>query len=59
MKCPYCGSDDVEVVKTWKMRNYTVTHYKCRACGGTFNHYSDASTGKEFILRSGRRAVKH
>jgi len=37
------------------MRNYTVTHYRCRACGDSFNHYKDPSTGKEFMLRSRRR----
>ncbi|AFA38530.1 hypothetical protein Pogu_0503 [Pyrobaculum oguniense TE7] len=53
MKCPYCGSEDVEAVKSWEMpkRGYKVTRYRCRSCGGQFNHY--VGRGKEFVLRPG------
>ncbi|MGK0549923.1 MAG: hypothetical protein ABWU84_09895 [Pyrobaculum sp.] len=53
MKCPYCGSEKVEPVKSWEMpkMGYKVTHYRCKNCGGLFNHY--AGKGKEFVLRVG------
>nr|WP_268237947.1 hypothetical protein [Thermocladium modestius] len=38
------------------MRSYSVTHYRCRACGGAFNRYRDQGTGREFMLRSGKRS---
>ncbi|MEL9990572.1 MAG: hypothetical protein QXP98_00505 [Thermoproteus sp.] len=58
VKCPYCGSENVEAVKTWKMprQGYDVTHYRCRDCGGLFNHY--VGRGKEFVLRVGARRGK-
>ena len=53
MRCPYCGSENVEAVKSWEMpkRGYKVTHYLCRDCGGLFNHY--VGRGREFVLRAG------
>jgi len=56
VKCPYCGSEDVEAVKSWEMpkMGYRVTHYRCRHCGGLFNHY--VGRGREFMLRVGPRA---
>ncbi|MEM0463056.1 MAG: hypothetical protein QXO02_05765 [Thermofilaceae archaeon] len=53
MKCTYCGSESVEAVKSWEMpkRGYQVTRYRCRNCGGLFNHY--VGRGKEFVLRPG------
>jgi transposase-like protein len=53
MKCPYCGSSNVEKMKEWNMprRSYHVVHYVCRGCEGRFNHY--VGRGKEFILRVG------
>jgi transposase-like protein len=53
MKCPYCGSSNVERVKEWDMpkMGYHVTHYICRNCGGRFNHY--VGRGREFMLRVG------
>ncbi|MCC6021464.1 MAG: hypothetical protein LM577_08920 [Thermoproteaceae archaeon] len=53
MKCPYCGSPDVEKVRKWDMPRvgYHVVHYACRNCGGRFNHY--AGRGREFALGAG------
>jgi transposase-like protein len=53
MKCPYCGSSNVERVKEWDMpkMGYHVTHYVCRNCGGRFNHY--VGRWREFVLRVG------
>ncbi len=53
MKCPFCGSSNVERVKEWDMpkMGYHVTHYVCRNCGGRFNHY--VGRWREFVLRVG------
>ena len=53
MKCPYCGSFNVEKVKEWDMprRGYHVVHYVCKDCGDRFNHY--VGRRREFILRVG------
>lgn len=58
VKCPHCGSVNVEAVKTWKMprQGYDVTHYRCKNCGGLFNHY--VGRGREFVLRVGVRRGK-
>jgi len=55
MKCPYCGSSDVERVKEWDMpkMGFHVVHYVCWRCGGRFNHY--VGRGREFVLRVGPR----
>lgn len=55
MKCPYCGSVNVELVKSWEMpkMGYKVAHYRCKDCGGLFNHY--VGRGREFVLRVGPR----
>ena len=55
--CPYCGSSELEVQKSWRFRFYNVTRYKCRKCGGIFNHYANASgKGKpEFYIRVRQR----
>ncbi|MEM0462926.1 MAG: hypothetical protein QW680_13555 [Pyrobaculum sp.] len=52
MKCPYCGSENVEAVKSWEMpkKGYMVTHYRCKNCGGRFNYY--VGKGKRFVLRT-------
>jgi len=52
-KCPYCGSEDLTPVKSWRFRIYEVTMYRCNRCGGEFNHYVN-TTGKgkpEFYIR--------
>jgi len=51
--CPHCGSSELGVQKSWRFRFYNVTRYKCRRCGGIFNHYANASgKGKpEFYIR--------
>jgi transposase-like protein len=53
MKCPFCGSSNVEKIKEWNMprRGYHVVHYVCRNCGGRFNHY--VGRRREFVLRVG------
>jgi len=28
--CPYCGSSELEVQKSWRFRFYDVTRYRCR-----------------------------
>jgi transposase-like protein len=58
MKCPYCGSSNVERVREWDMprRGYHVVHYVCKDCGGRFNHY--VGRWREFILRVGFRRRK-
>jgi len=38
-KCPYCGSEDLTPIKSWRFRLYDATQYKCNKCGGKFNHY--------------------
>jgi len=55
--CPYCGSSELEVQKSWRFRFYNVTRYKCRRCGGIFNHYANTSgKGKrEFYIRVRQR----
>jgi len=47
MKCPYCGSPNVERMKEWDMpkMGYHVVHYVCRSCGGRFNHYVGKGEG--------------
>lgn len=37
MKCPYCGSENVEAVKSWEMpkMGYKVTHYRCKTAVGS------------------------
>jgi len=52
MKCPFCGSENVYIVKKWKMPKigYDVTQYKCNVCGGLFNHYK--GKGRDFVLRN-------
>jgi len=59
-RCPYCGSEDVTPIKTWKFRNYDVTQYKCNKCGGKFNHYMN-TTGKgkpEYTIRVSPKPTK-
>jgi predicted RNA-binding Zn-ribbon protein involved in translation (DUF1610 family) len=59
-RCPYCGSEDVTPIKTWKFRNYNVTQYKCNKCGGKFNHYVN-TTGKgkpEYVIRVSPKPIK-
>lgn len=58
MKCPYCGSENVEAVNSWEMpkRGYKVTRYRCRNCGGLFNHY--VGKGREFVLRVRPRRIQ-
>jgi len=59
-RCPYCGSEDVTPIKTWKFRNYNVTQYKCNKCGGKFNHYVN-TTGKgkpEYVIRVSPKPAK-
>lgn len=55
MKCPFCGhSNQLEAVKEWRFRFYTVRRIKCPKCGGIFNYYSGTtSTGRfsEFYIR--------
>jgi len=59
-RCPYCGSEDVTPIETWKFRNYDVTHYKCNKCGGKFNHYRNTTTkGKpEYTIRVSPKPTK-
>ena len=38
-KCPYCGSEDLTPIKSWRFRFYDVAMYRCNRCGGEFNHY--------------------
>jgi len=51
--CPYCGSSELEIQKSWRFRFYNVTRYRCRRCGGIFNYYANTSgKGKpEFYIR--------
>jgi hypothetical protein len=44
-KCPYCGSEDITPIKSWRFRTYEVTRYRCNKCGGEFNHYVN-TTGR-------------
>ena len=55
--CPYCGSSELEVQKSWRFRFCNVTRYKYRRCGGIFNHYANTSgKGKrEFYIRVRQR----
>jgi len=59
-RCPYCGSEDVTPIKTWKFRNYDVTQYKCNKCGGKFNHYRNTTNkGKpEYTIRVSPKPTK-
>jgi len=57
VRCPTCGSDKVEAVKSWDYRmnrvdtQYRVTYYRCLNCGQKFNHYvrTKGSKGREEI----------
>ncbi|KUO92830.1 MAG: hypothetical protein AT710_02125 [Thermocladium sp. ECH_B] len=52
-KCPYCGSEGLTPIKSWRFRFYDVTMYRCNRCGGEFNHYVN-TTGKgkpEYYVR--------
>jgi transposase-like protein len=52
-KCPYCGSEDLTPIKSWRFRFYDVAMYRCNRCGGEFNHYVN-TTGKgkpEYYVR--------
>jgi hypothetical protein len=44
-KCPYCGSEDITPIKSWRFRIYEVTRYRCNKCGREFNHYIN-TTGR-------------
>jgi hypothetical protein len=44
-RCPYCGSEDLTPIKSWRFRIYEVTRYRCNKCGGEFNHYVN-TTGR-------------
>jgi hypothetical protein len=44
-RCPYCGSEDLTPIKSWRFRIYKVTRYRCNKCGGEFNHYVN-TTGR-------------
>ncbi|MDT7969910.1 MAG: hypothetical protein RQ842_05035 [Vulcanisaeta sp.] len=59
-RCPYCGSEDVAPITTWKFRNYDVTQYKCNKCGGKFNHYRNTTNkGKpEYTIRVSPKPTK-
>ena len=52
-KCPYCGSEDLTPIKSWRFRFYEVTMYRCNKCGGKFNYYRNTTKkGKpEFYIR--------
>jgi len=58
VKPPYCGSEDVESVKSWEMpkMGHHVTYYRCKRYGGLFNHH--VGKGKEFMLGVGPRLRK-
>jgi len=54
VKCPYCGYDECEVIKTWKFRFYNVEMLQCPKCNGIFNYYKGVSSkGKwsEYVIR--------
>ncbi len=40
MKCPVCGSEDLNVMNRWKFNVYNVARYRCSKCSATFNYYS-------------------
>jgi len=33
-KCPYCGSEDLTPIKSWRFRFYEVMMYRRNKCGG-------------------------
>ncbi|MGP6220150.1 hypothetical protein [Caldiplasma sukawensis] len=48
MKCPVCGSENVEEIKNWGFNSYLVKRMSCNECGARFNHYSGEN--KEYTI---------
>jgi len=45
VKCPFCGSEDLTFIKSWKYnKNVDAYRYKCNKCGNKFNYYKGKNT---------------
>jgi hypothetical protein len=48
VKCPFCGSEDLTLISSWKYGAFDVYRYKCNKCGNKFNYYKGENT--EFYI---------
>ncbi len=55
VRCPYCGYEGINKIKSWKFRFYNVTMIICPKCGGKFNYYIDTRPKgrkkSDFVIR--------
>ncbi|MFP3317294.1 MAG: hypothetical protein RXN79_02720 [Candidatus Nanopusillus sp.] len=48
VRCPFCGSEDLTLISSWKYGAFDVSRYKCNKCGNKFNYYKGKNT--EFYI---------
>ena len=48
VKCPFCNSEDLTLISSWKYGAFDVYRYKCNKCGNKFNYYKGEDT--EFYI---------
>ena len=48
VKCPFCNSEDLTLISSWKYSAFDVYRYKCNKCGNKFNYYKGRNT--EFYI---------
>jgi len=48
IKCPFCNSEDLTLISSWKYSAFDVSRYKCNKCGNKFNYYKGKDT--EFYI---------
>ena len=48
VKCPFCNSEDLTLISSWKYGAFDVYRYKCNKCGNKFNYYKGENT--EFYI---------
>jgi len=48
VKCPFCNSEDLTLISSWKYSAFDVYRYKCNKCGNKFNYYKGKDT--EFYI---------
>jgi len=48
VKCPFCNSEDLTLISSWKYGSFDVYRYKCNKCGNKFNYYKGKNT--EFYI---------
>ena len=48
VRCPFCNSEDLTFISSWKYQVFDVSRYKCNKCGNKFNYYKGKNT--EFYI---------